>query len=65
MVTAQDVGGRVTDGKRIGVLKDFDPKWTDPASMPNERTHYPQAWVYFQGAGERQCSPEILERVPR
>ncbi|WP_406138860.1 hypothetical protein OH828_14580 [Streptomyces anulatus] len=65
MVTAKDVGGRVTDGKLEGVLKDFDPAWTDPASMPNERKSYPQAWVYFDGMGERQCPPNILRRVRR
>lgn len=62
-VSAKDIGGRVTDGMHVGVLRDFDPEWMDPASMPNERLYYPQAWVKFPGMAEYQVEPGSLKRV--
>lgn len=63
MVTRKDIGKRVTDGERSGVLRDLDLRWMDPASPPYERRTYPQAWVLFDGQGERQVHPSGIERV--
>ncbi|MBA9050823.1 MULTISPECIES: hypothetical protein [Streptomyces] len=51
MVTRKDVGKRVTDGSRVGVLQDVDRKWVDPASLPTERRTYNLAFVRPEGGG--------------
>ncbi|WP_326660489.1 hypothetical protein [Streptomyces sp. NBC_00385] len=62
-VTRKDIGKRVTDGERTGVLRDVDLKWMDPSSPTHARRFLPQAWVKFDGQGERQLHPSAIERV--
>lgn len=62
-VTRKDIGKRVTDGQRTGVLRDVDLRWMDPASPTHERRTYPQAWVKFDGQAERQLHASTVERV--
>lgn len=58
-----DIGRRVTYRERVGVLRDFDAEWLDPASPPWDRRRKPQAWVKFEGQAEVQIAPRHLERA--
>ncbi|MDH6630032.1 hypothetical protein M2271_007882 [Streptomyces sp. LBL] len=41
MVTQADIGQRVRDGAgRVGVLREVDPAWEDPAESPGECRGY-------------------------
>lgn len=50
-MTRKDVGKRVTDGQRVGVLQDVDRKWLDPALPADRRFTVPLAWVRPEGGG--------------
>ncbi|WP_328950445.1 hypothetical protein OG778_23740 [Streptomyces sp. NBC_00184] len=61
MITDRDIGTRVTDGKRTGILKALDPKWVDPASPPYERKTYNMAFVWPETGGrEWMLNPSTL-----
>ncbi|MCG7529575.1 hypothetical protein MHW47_34730 [Streptomyces sp. OfavH-34-F] len=56
MTVTRDMIGRMvthhsTEGTWTGVLRDIDPTWMDPASMPGERRHYDMSWVYDRKSG--------------
>lgn len=61
VISRKDIGKRVTDGDRSGVLRDLDLKWVDPAWRPGQPRIYAQAWVLFDGQGERQVHPNSLK----
>lgn len=66
MITKQDIGKRVRDGRgHIGILKDVIPDWVDP-SMPYHlrQTARPMAFVWSEQSGrEWTRPPRQLERV--
>ncbi|MFE9259237.1 hypothetical protein [Streptomyces sp. NPDC006879] len=47
MITREDIGHRVEDSAgRVGILRDVDPEWEDPAKLPSERRKTPTAFVW-------------------
>lgn len=52
MITCEDIGKRVMDGAgRVGVLRDLDSRWEDPADPPGERRKRPTAFLWPEGGG--------------
>jgi len=61
MVTKSFIGQLVTDGHRIGILREIDPKWVDPAAPPYDRRPVATAFVWPEGGGcEWTASPDSL-----
>lgn len=51
MVTRSDIGKRVTDGHRTGVLKDVIKDWEDPGKIRSEAFKVTTAFVRPEGGG--------------
>ncbi|MFJ3901788.1 hypothetical protein [Streptomyces sp. NPDC090025] len=58
MITKGDVGLKVQDSAgRVGILRDVDPEWEDPAKLPSERRKSPMAFVWPEGGGPEWLVP--------
>ncbi|MFE6912220.1 hypothetical protein [Streptomyces erythrochromogenes] len=65
MITEQDIGHRVEDAfGRVGILRDLDPEWEDPAAPPHARYKRPTAFLWpEQGGREWHADPRTVKRA--
>ncbi|MGV9880952.1 hypothetical protein [Streptomyces sp. NPDC003006] len=61
MVTTEHIGKRVTDGRRVGILQEIIPGWSDPHEAPDNRHPKTTAFVRPEGGGcEWTAAPVAL-----
>ncbi|MGW0530698.1 hypothetical protein [Streptomyces sp. NPDC003032] len=61
MVTPEHIGKCVTDGERVGILREIIPDWSDPDEPPDNRHPKTTAFVRPEGGGcEWTAAPVAL-----
>ncbi len=58
MITAADIGQRVTDAAgRVGILRDVIKDFEDPAESPGERRKQTVAFIWPERGGREWMAP--------
>ncbi len=65
MVTRADIGARCQDEYgRLGILRDIDPAWENPADPPGDRRTVPVAFLGPESGGrEWHANPAKVRRA--